>query len=391
MAAGESSNRDLQDELQGLRSSINYSIDSVSDRCREISRHLSRTEERLDCTQTEISELIRSLDKVRKTCVQCRKELLDSGREIDETKQKYSLTQLERLMALKCEFEQRETCLREEKDRLQEVRRVILENLKETEDLLNRLRFAREMLFAPAGTPSQVRDNSTVSLAALTIQFAERERLSLARELHDGPAQLFSAAILLLELVEKLLSMGDSGRAIIEVGRVKEQMKESLTDIRSFLWHLNPQALEGGLKRGLMKLVDQVQERSETSVEIQFHGRDNKVDAVNAANLFRIVQEAINNAIKNGNARNIKISITACEGELRGRVEDDGCGFDVESAKKRSRQKGSFGLSNMEERARLIGGTLSLDSTPGRGTVVSFRVPIAGGVHREEDKSRSGR
>ncbi len=392
MAAEEPLERDLQEMLQGLRSSINYSIDHASRLCDEIGRRLAVTEEDLDATQTEISELIRSIDRVRKACVRCRRELLDPGVGDVQSGQRKSLEQLERLMGLKGQFEERENTLRNRKDKLQEQRHRVREELQEAENALSRLRFAREMLCAENGdVKSPEGDGRELSLAAVTVEFAERERLRLARELHDGPAQLFSAAILLMELVEKVLSMGDTERAVMEVTRVRDQMKDSLADIRSFLWHLNPQVLESGLRRGLEKLVEQVQERSRPALQFQFRGSDAKIDAVHAANVFRMVQEAVNNAVKNGNAGEVRIRISVREGEIHGVIEDDGCGFDVESAKRRSREKGSFGLSNMEERARLIGGKLTLDSFPGKGTRVSFRVPIGGGGPFEGNQSRTGR
>ena len=385
MAEVEPLEQDLQDVLYGLRSSINYSIDRTSSLCGRISRNMEEVEADLDRVQSEIGELVRSIEQVGEVCARSSSELIDSGISEDAIEHKKRLGQLERLMRLKGQFEERALHLREQKKTLQDDRYRALEALNEAEDILNRLRFSRELIFSRPANRGSVLSDPALSLASHTIRFAERERLILARELHDGPVQLFSAAILLMELVEKLLSLGETRRATSEVAGIREQMKDSLCDIRSFLWHLNPQALEGGLREGLQKLIEKFHDRSDASLELDFSGSDRSVDAIKAVNVFRIVQEAINNALKHGKADRIRVEITARHEELSGRIEDDGYGFEVQTARQCSREQGSFGIANMEERAKLIGGSLSLDSRPGEGTVVSFRVPLDGGVQREED------
>lgn len=385
MAILDDLTRDLQEILNGVRSSLNYSIENLAEICDDTGSTLSRIEEDLDLTRSEISELSRSLEKIRKACDRAREALLDPENEKDERTRRKSLEKLERLMTLKGQFEEREGALRNRKNDLQKDRRQSLEVLQRAEEALGKVRLSKELLFSPAVERDGETHAQDLQLAVLTLQFAEQERLRLARELHDGPAQLFAAAILLMELVEKLLSMGETARAGLEVERVREQMKDSLGDIRAFLWHLNPHIVEEGLRKGVHKLAEHINSSGFTCIHINFIGSDAKVAPFHAANAFRIIQEAVNNAIKNGHAANVHVRVTIREGLLLGQIEDDGSGFDVETARGRSREQGSFGLANMEERAKLIGGILTLESTPGRGSSVSFRVPIGGGVHLEKN------
>lgn len=377
--------RDTQAILSGVRSSLNYSIDNLAEICDDTGGALCQVEEDLELAQGEIDEVARSLDKLGKVCAQSRSDLLDAVAGGNETTQRKALEKLERLLPLKGQFTERENALQNRKTLLQGHRRAFLDILQRTENTHNKLRLASELLFSDTVSPEQEPGPDELRLATLALQFAEQEKLRLARELHDGPAQLFAAAILMLELVQKLLSMGETDRAHKEVGRVKEQLQDSLGEVRSFLLHLNPQALDEGLRKGLIKLAERINVRKLSVARIDFIGSDAQVSPVHAVNVFRIVQEAVNNAIKNGKASSIRILVTVLDGELKGYVEDNGCGFEVEAAKRRSRENGSFGLSNMEERAKLIGGTCTLESTPGKGSIVTFRIPIDGGGHIEKN------
>jgi signal transduction histidine kinase len=86
--------------------------------------------------------------------------------------------------------------------------------------------------------------------------------------------------------------------------------------------------------------------------------------------VYRLVQEAVNNAIKHADASRIEIAIADGDGVLRARVSDDGAGFDPAQADE------GFGLTGMRERAALLGGRVAIDSTIGRGTVVEAELPI---------------
>jgi signal transduction histidine kinase len=93
--------------------------------------------------------------------------------------------------------------------------------------------------------------------------------------------------------------------------------------------------------------------------------------------LYRIAQEALTNAAKHADARQVSVLLDKPDGEVRLVVEDDGRGFDAEAAVERARREGRLGLAGMRERATLAGGTLAIESEPGSGTTVYVRVPVA--------------
>jgi signal transduction histidine kinase len=93
--------------------------------------------------------------------------------------------------------------------------------------------------------------------------------------------------------------------------------------------------------------------------------------------VYRIVREAVANVRRHARARRLEVSLVHAEGELRGRVADDGRGFDVHRALDRERTGMHLGLDATIERVRLAGGTIDIQSTPGEGTRIEFRLPAA--------------
>jgi signal transduction histidine kinase len=100
--------------------------------------------------------------------------------------------------------------------------------------------------------------------------------------------------------------------------------------------------------------------------------------------LFRIAQEAITNVAKHARAQCASVTVTRREGHLVLLVEDDGCGFDVADTRRSSRRTDHLGLVGMEERAALLGGTVRVESAPGKGTTVLAEVPL------ESERSEHG-
>jgi signal transduction histidine kinase len=92
--------------------------------------------------------------------------------------------------------------------------------------------------------------------------------------------------------------------------------------------------------------------------------------------LFNIVQESLNNAMKYAEPQHIWLKLLREGYRLTITIQDDGKGFDVEESKARARARGSYGLSNLNDRAKLIGGTTEIHSTPGEGTTIRVFVPL---------------
>jgi two-component system sensor histidine kinase DegS len=199
-------------------------------------------------------------------------------------------------------------------------------------------------------------------------QVIEDERMRIARELHDGPAQLMANLVLKAEIVERLFSR-DAKQALVELAEFRITARLALDETRQLIFDLRPMALDDlGLAPTLRRLVTDLGERNATRIGFRLVGAERRLPHDIEASLFRIVQEATNNALRHAHASSIDVTLTMRPGDVKASIRDDGSGFDVAEARTRSVRTRRLGLASMRERAALHGGALDLVSAPGRGT-----------------------
>ena len=208
------------------------------------------------------------------------------------------------------------------------------------------------------------------ALSARAIAAQEQERLRVARDLHDEVAQALSGIALGLEQVE---SAADLETAREQAKRLGNELAGTMGELRRVVEHLRPDELaEVGLAASLKRMANDRQ-RSNPNIKITFHsdGNDRHRDPEVELAIYRVVQEALTNAIKHADAKTIEIDLAESDSSTTARVRDDGGGFDVKAGR-----TDGLGLGGMRERARLLRGELEIDSAPGRGTVVALRLPV---------------
>lgn len=208
------------------------------------------------------------------------------------------------------------------------------------------------------------------------IQAQEDERQLVARQIHDGPAQSLTNLILRAEICERLLNI-DTNRARTELAGLKAMVTNTLQETRRFIFDLRPMALDDlGLMPTLRKYVQTVSERSKVSVTLSFHGREERMPNYVEVALFRIVQEAVANAIIHGSPSVVRVAFEVANGTLHLEVQDDGAGFDTAAALADAHERKTVGLAGMLERAEAIGAEIDIHSEPGRGTTIALDLPI---------------
>jgi PAS domain S-box-containing protein len=219
----------------------------------------------------------------------------------------------------------------------------------------------------------------TVERNALRQQLAaaeEAERRHFARELHDQLGQHLTAFTLVLAEARRLL---DAGQSATERLKQLETLARVMTrDARYLALELRPPELDDvGLDSALQTYVEQWSTRYGVAAELEITGNavDREVPNDVGSAVYRIVQEALTNVAKHADARHVSVLLDRSEGELRMIVEDDGGGFDPEVIRQRVRTKRGLGLVSMQERGALVGGQVDVESTPGNGTAIFFRVP----------------
>jgi signal transduction histidine kinase len=195
-------------------------------------------------------------------------------------------------------------------------------------------------------------------------QVVEDERMRIARELHDGPAQLMANLVLKAEIVERLFSR-DAEQALVELAEFRTSARLALDETRQLIFDLRPMALDDlGLAPTLRRLVTDLGERHATRIGFRLVGAERRLPHDVEASLFRIVQEATNNALRHAHASTIDVTLTMRPGDVKASIRDDGSGFDVAEARTRSVRTRRLGLASMRERAALHGGALDLVSAP---------------------------
>ena len=209
------------------------------------------------------------------------------------------------------------------------------------------------------------------------IKAQEEERRRVARDIHDGPAQMMANAVLQVEIVEKLL-VRDPSAAASEMNDLRRIISDSLKDLRRIIFDLRPMILDDlGLAPALRRYTDDFTSRHSLPVEMKVLGVETRIDPIVEVALFRIVQEALHNARKHALASRVVVTLGYGPDAVGVSIEDDGKGFDPTGVSRNWGQSDKFGLSGMRERAKLFGGSLDVDTAPGEGTRITVRIPVA--------------
>ena len=205
----------------------------------------------------------------------------------------------------------------------------------------------------------------------VTVQEDERRRI--ARDLHDHFGQQMTALRL------NLAAIRDRAKdaSIIELAQNADQLAEQLDgDVDFLAWDLRPAALDDvGLADTLRRFMQEWSAHYGIGVDFHTAGLDgDRLAPVVETNLYRIAQEAMNNVYKHARASHVDVILERRGSKVVLIIEDDGTGFDAAKAADNTDSK-ELGLTGMRERATLVGGTLDVETTPGKGTTVFVRVP----------------
>jgi PAS domain S-box-containing protein len=212
-----------------------------------------------------------------------------------------------------------------------------------------------------------------LSRRLLSVQ--EEERRALARELHDHIGQQLAALKLNLEMLRRShpelaeeMRLADS---VAITDNVMDQIGDTSLDLR-------PSILDDlGLSPAVRWYARQQEKRSGLHIEVRAEVEGRLPDHIETA-AFRIVQEAVNNAIRHGGgAARVSVEVAADRNWLSVNISDDGCGFNPEALTKSDGEAGGMGLLSMRERAELLGGEFRLRTAPGAGASVEARLPLA--------------
>lgn len=197
------------------------------------------------------------------------------------------------------------------------------------------------------------------------------ERHRLARELHDAVSQQLFAISMTMAALKRMLSLNPK-KAEQQVELVEEMAAAAQSEMRALLLHLRPAHLEGkSLEQGMTELLQELQMKHTLDVTWSIETVPELAKGIED-HLFRILQEALSNALRHAKAKQVEVKLSVIRQNVRLKVTDDGVGFTEDEEQKAS----SYGMVLMRERVAEIGGVLNVLSAAGKGTMVEVIVPL---------------
>jgi len=202
----------------------------------------------------------------------------------------------------------------------------------------------------------------------------EKERRRISNKLHDYVIQNLAISLNYLEELELLVQDGKAKEIVLSIGKLLE---DSVVYSRDLLFELSPPVLyELGIEAALEWLVEDI--RKKVKLHVQFScqsglkamGEDMRIF------LYHGIRELLFNVIKHAKARTVRLSLMKIREMLMVTVEDDGVGFDISATNRVGFSGQSYGLFSIREKLRHLNGSMTIKSVPGKGTIITLKVPI---------------
>jgi len=208
-------------------------------------------------------------------------------------------------------------------------------------------------------------------VAARALAATEEERKRIARELHDGIAQSLAALRIRLRVAR---TMPDDAARSALLEQVGADMGEAMEELRRIARGLRPPALDMlGLGPAIESHARNIADATGMAMDLRLEDIGHRLSPDAELALYRVIQEALSNVARHSGADTFRVQLAANNGHVHASVEDNGQGFEVARAMS---DNGGLGLFGMQERASYVGGTVAIESEPGRGTRVNVLVPV---------------
>ena len=270
-----------------------------------------------------------------------------------------------------------ERLLRYKRDSMEQSLRRLEGMLNKAENLASQLSIVTNYLTGNLKDLSQkIDDMQQVQLLGISIIKAqEEERRRVARDIHDGPAQLMANIVMRAEFCLKLMDI-DHNKVREELLALQNLVRQSLQDVRKIIFDLRPMVLDDlGLIPAVKRYAEDYQAQYNIPVEILIIGTSRRFSMTTEVALFRILQECLSNIRKHAKANRVMVKIEILPGKINLVIKDDGMGFIMDQSKNSSKRD-CFGLLGMRERTQILKGEIIINSAPGQGTMINISVPL---------------
>ena len=216
--------------------------------------------------------------------------------------------------------------------------------------------------------------NQQKIISSKIVENQENEQNRIAREIHDGIGQMLTGLKFSLESI----NLEDKEKAAQKIEYLKKLSLDIIKGVRTATFNLMPPELsDHGIVSSIAKLTQELSKL--TGKNILFYNKtnfDQRLDSLIEINIYRLTQEAINNALKYADSTHIIVQLSHSNSILSITIDDNGKGFDINAADKKRNSESGMGLLFMKERIQYINGRVFINSIPGEGTRITFNIPI---------------
>lgn len=368
--------KSLEKIIEKMKDVVEKSKEEIFQISEQTMKEHEALQEELAKTKILVKEFIKKHDDLEKKVRLSRQKLSKVSREFEKYTEEDIRKVYEETHYLQMELEivrREEKLLRQKRDDLE--RRIIqLSQTLERANNLGRkvsviLTFLQDDFHQMSEVLKTAKEKQELGLKIMEAQEQERKRIS--REIHDGPAQSLANLLVQSEIIDLSFRDGNLEQAMAEVAKIRENIRETLREVRRIIYDLRPMALDDlGLIPTIKKHVSTISEYHDTEIELKILGNEYRLRPDYEVAIFRLIQEGLQNAIKHANASVIKVLIELLDEKIAIIIKDDGVGFDPAKVSEKS-----FGLLGMKERVEILNGKMKIDSKIGSGTKVTIVVP----------------
>ncbi|MEG6615492.1 sensor histidine kinase [Peptococcaceae bacterium 1198_IL3148] len=365
---------------------LNKAIQVIADSQEEIYKigetarqDCQRTQRELLAIKEETTKTILKVDQLRKEEYRARQHLVLVTQNFNryneqQVKDAYDYAHEKQLELLA--IQEKEKLLRLQRDNLERNLKILEETLQRTDTLISNMGIVMKFLTNDFHSLSvelnELKQMQGLSLSIIKAQ--EEERIRVAREIHDGPAQSMANIVMRAEFCLKLMEKNPSLMRE-EIYNLIELTRNSLSDVRKIIFDLRPMVLDDlGLIPAIKRYAEQYCKDTGIYVEISQFGNGRRLDSSLEVALFRVIQESLTNIKKHSQAKHVLIKVEFTADVINVLIRDNGCGFDVPSVLA-DKQREGFGLLGMRERMQLLNGKLNIRSNIGEGTEIFINLP----------------
>jgi len=372
------------DQISDSREQILEIVDNVR------AEYESRKAE-LDVIRGSIDKVINEVDALEIQDKLMRKKLVEVSKKFNSYDEAEIKSVYEKASDIRVKFimkENEEKQLRERRDALEIVLKKSINNIDNSEKVINQISIAMAYLEGDILSVLEGADkNSEMFIGIKILEAQENERKRISRDIHDGPAQHIANIIMKADICNKIIQK-DLDEGLKELSDLKESVKVALKEVRSIIFDLRPMTLDDlGLNKTIEQITKSISEDFNMDIKLKLKPMQTEVESIIQVAVFRIIQEIFNNIKKHSKANHVDVKLDYGTKYLRLIISDDGIGFNVEETLRAVKTKGtSYGLIGILDRVNQLQGEIHIESSIGAGAVYNVVLPVNREVIRDEKR-----